>query len=125
MGKSTTFLPVILLGSGVALTAAGLVVTFAKGPATPALFFGLMIVGIIDGLMGLIWTSATILWGNQPPQGRPGPAGAAVEAERERDRMRTILLTTGVLCIVFLGLLAAIAFRIPLILQWIRLRGIL
>jgi hypothetical protein len=133
MGKGTALLPIILLGSGVALTAVGLVVIFARGPATPGVFFILMLVGILDGLMGLIWTSATILWGGSAARSDVGPGGArsrtglrtADESERERARIKALLLATGVLCIIFLGILAAIAFQIPLILQWIRAKGIM
>lgn len=119
-----TLVPIILLGSGVALSAAGLVAAFVMGPAAPAAVFVVMIVGIVDGLSGLLWAAATILWGGAAPAGRPGAAGAAVASERERDRMRTSLLAAGVLSIVFLGVLAAIAFQIPLILKWLRMSGL-
>lgn len=117
---STRIVPIVLLASGAALSAAGLVATFLKGPAAPPAAFALMLVGIVDGVAGLVWASATILWG-APASGEPvGPAGAAVGAERERERMRRTLLATGVLSIVFLGVLAAIAFRIPIIIGWLR-----
>lgn len=121
---NTALVPIILLGSGVALSAAGLIAAFAMGSAAPVAVFIIMMVGIVDGLAGLLWAAATILWGGAAPIERPGPAGASVEAERERGRMRTNLLAAGVLSIVFLGVLAAIAFRIPLILKWLRASGI-
>lgn len=123
-----SLLPVVLLSSGVALTACALIFTFAKGPATPPVFFLVMLAGVLDGLAGLVVAAATILWGSSatPEGSRPGtregagPAPAPIEAERERDMMRKLVLASGVLSIVFLGLLAAIAFQIPLIIQWIR-----
>lgn len=113
------YLPVVLLVSGVALTALGLVFAFAKGPATPPAFFVIMLVGLLDGAAGLLLAAATILRGATGPRaGDPGPS--PVEAERERERMRALFLATGALSIVFLGLLAALAFQIPLIVQWLR-----
>jgi hypothetical protein len=82
-----------------------------------------MLVGIADGMGGLGWAAATILWGGAAPIENPGPAAASAAAGRERDRMRRILLAAGVLSIVFLGILAAIAFRIPLIIRWLRASG--
>jgi hypothetical protein len=118
-----TIVPIILLGSGVALSAAGLVAAFVMGSGAPLWVFVVMLVGIADGMGGLVWAAATILWGGAAPIENPGPAAASAAAGRERDRMRRILLAAGVLSIVFLGILAAIAFRIPLIIRWLRASG--
>jgi hypothetical protein len=118
-----TIVPIILLGSGVARSAAGLVAAFVMGSGAPLWGFVVMLVGSADGMGGLVWAAATILWGGAAPIENPDPAAASAAAGRERDRMRRILLAAGVLSIVFLGILAAIAFRIPLIIRWLRASG--
>lgn len=137
MGKKAEFLSVLLLGSGVVLTAVGLAGTFAFAPAVPSIFFALVVVGIADGILGLILASATILCGGSMRFSDVQSAGSGIEPgsykggifhaferreplEQERERMRRILLATGVLSIIFLGLLAAIAFRIPFLLRLMR-----
>ncbi len=111
--------PVLLLGSGVALTACGLLLTFVYGAGAPLVCFVLMLVGILDGVTGLIWAAAKILWGASGLE----QAATREAMERQAADARRILLVTGILSIVFLGLLAAIAFQIPVILTWLRGAG--
>lgn len=108
--------PVLLLGSGVALTAAGLLLTFAYGSGAPLACFILMAAGILDGVTGLAWTATRILWGSSGIERTATPEAM----ERQAEAARRLLMVTGILSIVFLGLLAAVAFQMPVILAWLR-----
>ncbi len=116
--------PLLLLVSGVALAGAGLVAVAVMKEATPLFAFAVLAAGVLDGVTGIAWTAARVLWGKPAPREAAGPAGASIEAERERDRQRLMLLATGSLAILFLCILAAVAFYMPLIIRWIRASGL-
>jgi hypothetical protein len=126
MTKNRARIPLYLLGSGVALTACGLAFMIAEGAKTPPGLIVLVLVGIIDGLTGLVWAvAAMIAQGARPPDCIPRAAesdGRPVEAppRAEARAKRALFIATGVLMILFLGILVALALYSQLILGWFR-----
>lgn len=126
MNRNRARIPLYLLGSGVVLTACGLISMIAKGAETPPGLIVLVLVGIIDGLTGLVWAvAAMIAHGSRPPDYVPRAVesnGRPVEAptQTESRARRALLIATGVLMIVFLGILVAVALYSQLILGWFR-----
>ncbi len=126
MDKNRARIPLYLLASGIVLAGLGLAFMIAEGPKTPAGLIALVVVGMIDGLTGLVWSvAAMIRHGSRPPDyirraidsgERTFDPAAAAEARAKR----MLLVANGVLMIVFLGILAALALYSQLILGWIR-----
>jgi hypothetical protein len=119
-------IPLYLLCSGIALTGLGLVFMIVEGPRTPAALIVVVIIGMIDGLTGLVWSvAAMIMHGSRPPEYVP-PAVDSGErtfdpaAAAEARARRMLLVANGVLMIVFLGILAALALYSRFILAWVR-----
>jgi hypothetical protein len=126
MTNNRARIPLYLLGSGVALTACGLAFMIAERAKTPPGLIALVLVGIVDGLTGLVWAvAAMIAQGARPADyipraaesdGRPGGPSAETEARAKR----VLFIATGVLMILFLGILVALALYSQLILGWFR-----
>jgi hypothetical protein len=104
-------IPVILLASGVVLTGVSLAAVVAYGPKAPPVFLIVMLVGVLDGLAGLAWTVGVLFGGR-----RSESAGAAPmpplrplddPAAREERLRQTLVLASGILSVIFLGVLLA------------------
>ena len=119
-------IPLYLLGSGIALAGLGLAFMVGEGAKTPPGLIALVVVGMIDGLTGLVWSvAAMIAHGSRPPDylpraGESGVPPGSPPAETEARARKTLLIATGVLMIVFLGILVALALYSQLILGWFR-----
>ncbi len=126
MNMNRARIPLYLLASGVALSGLGLAFMIAEGQKTPAGIIALVVVGMIDGLTGLVWAiAAMIRYGSRAPDyvRRAIDAGEKTwdpRAAAEAQARRRLLIASGVLMVVFLGLLVALALYSQLILSWVR-----
>ncbi len=126
MNMSRARIPLYLLASGIGLSGLGLVFMIAEGQKTPAGIIALVVVGMIDGLTGLVWSVvAMIRAGSRAPDYVRRAIDATEKtwdptAAAEAQARRRLNITSGVLMIVFLGLLIALALYSQLILSWIR-----
>jgi len=126
MNMNRARIPMYLLGSGIVLAGLGLAFMIAEGAKTPPGLIALVVVGMIDGLTGLVWSvAAMIMHGSRPPDYIRRAIDSGVRtwdpaAAAEARARRTLLVATGTLMIVFLGILVALALYSQLILGWIR-----
>jgi len=125
--KGKELIAVIFLSSGIALTTCGLIFTIINGTNTPVVFPALMLVGIVDGVMGLILT-LSMLFSRRPDEASvtwSGPArerngGAAESAAREWRMRQTLIMAGGILAVLFLGVIGALSLYLHVILSWIK-----
>ena len=124
MNGGRSLIPVIFLISGVILTTVGLAGIVARGPMASPVFLVIMLVGLIDGLTGLIWTSGVLFGGRRnestgtkpAPPPRPGDEAAA----REERLKQTLVLASGLLSVIFLGALLAAVLYLHVIVACLR-----
>ena len=125
--KGKELIAVIFLSSGIALTTCGLILTIINGTNTPVVFPALMLVGIVDGVMGLILTlsmlfsrrtdEAPVAWSGSA---RARNDGAAESAAREWRIRQTLIMAGGILAVLFLGVIGALSLYLHVILNWIK-----
>ena len=125
MKNRTELIPVLLLGSGTALTVCGLAIMVAYGAKAPIAALALLLAGLLDGVTGLIWTVAVLF----SPNDDEAPGGASgVEARRERapasgpdsperidEARRSLALASGLLAVIFLGAVLALLLYLHVI----------
>jgi hypothetical protein len=127
MNNRLALVPVIFLASGVVLTVVGLAIMVARGAEAPIAALALLAVGLLDGVTGVIWTLVTLFSRrDETPAGparapAPGP-GLPAHAEEAR---RTLVLTGGLLAVIFLGAVLAFLLYLHVIVGCLRSWGLL
>lgn len=124
MSGRKELIPVIFLVSGVVLTGVSLAAVVAYGPKASPAFLAIMLVGVLDGLTGLVWTTGMLFGGRRGesagaapvPSPRPGDEAAA----REERLRQTLVLANGLLSVIFLGVLLAGALYLHVIVACLR-----
>ena len=106
MKSRKELIPVMLLGSGAALTVCGLAGMVAYGPKTPFAFFVLMLAGVLDGAAGLIWTVAVLF-------------SRGVE-EGADETGRKLILASGLMSVIFLGAVLALLMYLHVIVSCLK-----
>ena len=84
MKNRKELIPVLFLGSGAALTVCGLAIMVAYGAKAPIAALALLLVGLLDGVTGLIWTIVLLFSRRDEEPGDSGSAEARGGAGRER-----------------------------------------
>jgi hypothetical protein len=119
MKGAKELIPAILLGSGVVLTGVSLAAVVALGPEAPPALLAIMLVGLLDGVVGLAWTTAMLFGGRRVERAAaattPTPCPADDAAMREERFRQTLVLASGLLAVVFLGVLLAAALYLHVI----------
>ena len=105
--------PVILLGSGVALAGCALALMVAKGAAAPPATGIFLLVGIIDGVTGLVWTTALLFSKGAAEIG----AGADTAELRAKQ---TLVMACGIMSVIFLGVVLAMTMYLHVIVSCLR-----
>jgi hypothetical protein len=138
MQNRMAFIPVIFLVSGVVLTVTGLAIMVARGAEAPIAALALLVIGLLDGITGVIWTLATLFsrrdeTASGPGGGRPGPRrapaphapapGPGLPARAEETR-RTLALASGLLAVIFLGAVLALLLYLHVIVGCLRSWGL-
>jgi len=115
MKNRMALVPVIFLASGATCTVCGLAIMVARGAAAPIAALVLLAVGLLDGLTGLIWTVAVLF-----------SRRAAEESGRETgtEAERQLVLTSGLLAVIFLGTVLALLLYLHVIVGCLRSWGI-
>jgi hypothetical protein len=108
MKSRTGLVPVVLLASGAALTLCGLAIAVVYGPRSPVAALVVLFAGLLDGIAGLVWTLALLF-----PRAGDSP-------ERREDGGRTLVLASGLLAVVFLGVVLAILLYLHVIVSCLR-----
>ncbi|MDD4858371.1 MAG: hypothetical protein PHD74_09745 [Candidatus Krumholzibacteria bacterium] len=125
MRGAKEFIPAILLGSGVVLTGVSLAVMVALGREAPPAFLAVMLLGLMDGIAGLVWTSVMLFGGRRDecvvaaPTPSPRPADEA--AAREERFRQALVLANGLLAVIFLGVLLAGALYLHVIVACLKI----
>ena len=107
-------IPALFLGSGAALTVAGLAIMVAYGAKAPIAALALLLVGLVDGVTGLIWTLVMLFSRKSEEPGDSGSAEARGGAGRETAR-RSLVLASGLLAVIFLGTVLALLLYLHVI----------
>lgn len=125
--KGRELVAVILLSSGMAFTTCGLMFMIVYGATAPLVFPALMLVGIVDGVTGLILTLPMLFSrGTEEPsralsESARGRDGETVESAAREWRLRqTLIMAAGILSVLFLGVIGVLALYLHLILAWIK-----
>jgi hypothetical protein len=106
-------IPVLFLGSGAALTVIGLAIMVAGGAKAPIAALALLLVGLLDGVTGLIWTIAALF-------SRRGEA-----PERIDEARRSLVLASGLMAVIFLGAVLALLLYLHVMVGCLRSWGII
>jgi len=114
MSNRMALIPVILLGSGTALTVCGLALIVAYGAKAPVASLVLLLAGLLDGVTGSAWTVA-MLFSRRP----------AAEAEAQDETRQRFVLASGLLSVIFLGAVLALLLYLHVIVGCLRSRHIL
>ena len=118
---------VILLSSGLAFTTCGLMFMIVHGAKAPIVFPAFVLIGIIDGATGVILTLPGLFSRSkdEPSLAARGAAreraGAAGEPATREWRMRqNLIMASGILSVLFLGVIGLLALYLHVILSWLR-----
>jgi hypothetical protein len=93
-------IPVILLGSGTALTVCGLALIVGYGAKAPVAALVLLLAGFLDGVVGSVWTTAILFSRRADPADETG---------------RKLVLAGGLLSVIFLGAVLALLLYLHVI----------
>jgi hypothetical protein len=128
MKSGKELIPAIFLGSGVVLTGVSLAAIVAYGPEAPPVFLVIMLVGVLDGLAGLAWTTGMLFGGRRRESAveapKPQPFPGQEETSREARLKQTLVLASGLLSVIFLGVLLAAALYLHVIVACLRSAGL-
>jgi hypothetical protein len=127
MQNRMAFVPVIFLVSGVVLTVTGLAIMVARGAEAPIAAFALLVIGLLDGITGVVWTTVTLFSRrDEAPAGpvRPPAPGPGLPARAE-ETQRTLTLASGLLAVIFLGAVLALLLYLHVIVGCLRSWGLL
>ncbi len=134
MRNRLAIIPLIFLGSGVVLTVVGLAIMVARGAEAPVAALALLAVGLLDGVMGVIWTVVTLFSRRDETPGGPGDAGALrgrlpapgpEQQARVEEARRAVVLASGLLAVIFLGAVIAILLYLHVVVGCLRSWGLL
>lgn len=106
MKSRMALIPVILLGSGTALTVCGLAIIVAYGAKAPVAAFVLLLAGLLDGVTGSVWTTVILF-------SRRG-------ADAADDTARQLTLASGLLSVIFLGAVLALLLYLHVIVDCLK-----
>jgi hypothetical protein len=126
MRSRLALFPVIFLVSGVVLTVTGLAIMVARGAEAPIAAFALLVIGLLDGITGVIWTLVTLFSRrDEAPAGpaRPLAPGPGLPARAE-ETQRTLTLASGLLAVIFLGAVLALLLYLHVIVGCLRSWGL-
>ncbi len=120
MKNRMAIFPLIFLGSGVVLTVIGLAIMVARGAEAPVAALALLVVGLLDGITGVVWTVVTLFSRRDETPGEPGPEQQA----RAEEARRAVVLASGLLAVIFLGAVLAVLLYLHVIAGCLRSWGI-
>ncbi len=129
MKTGKELIPVLLLGSGAALTVAGLAVMVAYGTKAPIAALALLIAGLVDGTMGLAWTVVMLFARRDEASGGAGGMGARrgrapgpgpESTERIEKTRQSLVLASGLMAVIFLGAVLALLLYLHVIVSCLR-----
>ena len=113
MRARTELAPVILLGSGVALAGCALAFMVAKGAAARPATLVFLLVGILDGVTGLVWATM-LLFSRRAPEEDHGIKAAEIRAKQ------ALVMAGGIMSVIFLGVVLAMTMYLHLIVSCIK-----
>ena len=117
MNARMGLIPVILLGSGTALTVCGLALIVAYGAKAPVAALVLLLTGLLDGVTGSAWTVA-MLFSRRLGSAARAPGEAATDAAGENRE--GLVLASGLLSVIFLGAVLALLLYLHVIVSCLR-----
>jgi hypothetical protein len=89
------------------------------GANAPIIFLAFILIGIIDGATGVILT-LPMLFSRRADE---SPRAATDSGGREWRTRQSLIMASGILSVLFLGVIGLLALYLHVILSWARSRG--